>query len=90
MEFVSKLLQGLSFVPGVVEGIEGLFRDHSGTEKRGAALSFLQETLSISQALASRHITDEEKFKTGLGKMIDGAVDCLNASAWAREKSASS
>lgn len=87
MEFVSKLLQGLSFVPAVVNGIEGLFRNRSGVEKRAAALSFLEETLALGEAVGARHITDEAKFKDGLTKMIDGAVECLNASAWEREKS---
>jgi hypothetical protein len=88
MEFVSKLLQGLSFIPAIVNGIEGLFRNHPGLEKRAAALSFLEETLSLGEAMCNRQITDEAKFREGLGKMIDGAVECLNASAWAREEAA--
>jgi hypothetical protein len=27
---------------------------------------------------------DEEKFKAGLSKVIDGTVECLNASSWSR------
>ncbi len=89
MDFVSKLLQGLSFVPAVVNGIEGLFGSRPGEEKKTAALSFLEATLSISQALGNRQITDETKFREGLGRIIDGAVECLNASAWAQRESAS-
>ena len=84
MDILAKLLQGLSFVPTVVNGIEGLFGNRTGEEKKTAALSFLETTLSMSEALAHRHITDEAKFREGLGKLVDGAVDCLNASAWAR------
>ena len=29
---------------------------------------------------------DADKFRDGLGKVIDGVVECLNASAWARAK----
>jgi hypothetical protein len=29
---------------------------------------------------------DEDKFKEGLSKVIDGTVECLNASSWARAK----
>jgi hypothetical protein len=79
------LLQGLSFVPAVVNGIEGLFGNRPGEEKKTAALSFLEATLSISQALGNRQITNETKFREGLGRIIDGAVECLNASAWARK-----
>jgi hypothetical protein len=86
MDFVSRLLQGLSFLPAVVNGIEGLFGNRPGAEKKTAALSFLEATLTVSEALGARQIMDEAKFKEGLGKMIDGAVECLNASAWAQEK----
>jgi hypothetical protein len=29
---------------------------------------------------------DQEKFKNGMGKVIDGVVECLNASVWAKAK----
>jgi hypothetical protein len=35
MDFLSKLLQGIAFVPAVVNGIEGLFGNRSGAEKQG-------------------------------------------------------
>lgn len=88
MDWVSKLINGLSFLPAIVNGIEGLFSNRSGQEKKDAALSFLEATLSLSEALSNRDIVDDQKFRAGLGKMIDGAVDCLNASAWAKQASA--
>lgn len=88
MDWISKLINGLSFLPAIVNGIEGLFSDRSGEEKKNAALSFLEATLSLSEALSNRQIVDTDKFKDGLGKMIDGAVECLNASAWAKQESA--
>jgi hypothetical protein len=86
MDFASKLLQGLSFLPAVVNGIEGLFGKRPGEEKKLAALSFLEATLSIGEALGARQITGDGKFRDGLGKMIDGAVLCLNASTWAKQQ----
>lgn len=29
---------------------------------------------------------DENKFSTGLGQIIDGTMQCLNASTWAKAK----
>lgn len=88
MNWLSKLINGLSFLPAIVTGIEGLFGNHSGAEKKNAALSFLETTLSLSEALSNRQIVDDQKFRAGLDKMIDGAVECLNASAWAKQEGA--
>ncbi len=84
MNFLSKLLQGVAFVPAIVNGIEGLFGTRSGADKKDAALSFVQAALSMTDAVTSRQIVDEAKFKDGLGKVIDGTVECLNASLWAK------
>jgi hypothetical protein len=86
MDFLSTLLQTIAFVPSVVNGIEGLFSHRTGAEKKDAALSFLQAALSMGNAVANRQIVDQNKFKDGLGKVIDGAVECLNASVWAKAK----
>ena len=84
MDFLSKLLQGIAFVPAVVNGIEGLFGNRSGTEKKDAELSFVEAALSMTDAITNRQIVDEPKFKEGLSKVIDGTVECLNASIWAK------
>ncbi|PYX00931.1 MAG: hypothetical protein DMG86_11320 [Acidobacteria bacterium] len=78
------MLQGISFVPALVQGIEGLFGNRSGAEKKDAALSFVSAALSLTDAVTSRQIVDEAKFKDGLGKIIDGTVQCLNSSIWAK------
>lgn len=86
MNFLATLLQTIAFVPKLVSTVEELFSHRTGTEKKDAALSFLQATLSMSSAVANRQIVDQEKFKGGLGKVIDGTVECLNASVWAKAK----
>lgn len=87
MDWLPKLISGLSFLPAIVNGIEGLFGKRSGEEKKNAALTFLEATLSLSEALSNRQVVDNEKFKNGMGKMIDGTVECLNASVWAKPES---
>ncbi|MGH9503663.1 MAG: hypothetical protein ACRD20_12500 [Terriglobales bacterium] len=84
MDFLSKLLQGIAFVPSVVTGIEGLFASRSGAEKKDAAMSFVSAALQLTDAVTSRHIVDQDKFKQGLSAVIDGTVLCLNASTWAK------
>ena len=86
MNFLPKLLQGLSFLPAVVNSIENLFANRSGQEKKESAISFITAALQIGEAVSSRDIVDEPKFREGLSKIIDGAVDCFNASSWAQAK----
>jgi hypothetical protein len=84
MNFLNQLLRGIAFVPALVNGIEGLFGSKSGSEKKDAAMSFLESALSTIDAVAAREIVDAEKFKNGISKIIDGTVECLNASTWAK------
>ncbi len=84
MDFLSKMLQGIAFVPSLVNGIEGLFASRSGAEKKTAAMSFVSAALQLTDAVTARHIVDPEKFKQGMSAVIDGTVLCLNASTWAK------
>jgi hypothetical protein len=77
-------MQGISFVPSVVSAIESFFGNRSGSEKKDAALSFIQTALQMTDAIANRQIVDDVKFKEGISKVIDGTVECLNASLWAK------
>ena len=84
MNFLAKLLQGIAFVPAVVHGIEALFGNKTGNDKKQAALSFVGSAIGITDAVAGKQIVDADKFNGGLSKIVDGVVDCLNASAWAK------
>jgi hypothetical protein len=84
MNFLNQLLRGISFIPALVQGIEGLFGNKPGAEKKDAAMSFLENALSMTDAISQRDIVDPEKFKDGISQIIDGVVECLNASTWAK------
>jgi hypothetical protein len=88
MDFLSQLLRGIAFVPALVNGIEGLFGNKTGAEKKDAAMSFLENALSMADAIASREIIDPVKFRNGMSLIIDGTVTCLNASTWCKQNSA--
>jgi hypothetical protein len=85
MDFLSQLLRGIAFVPALVNGIEGLFGGKSGTEKKDAALTFLESAMATVDAVSAREIVDPVKFRDGISKIIDGTVECLNASSWAKD-----
>ena len=86
MDFLQKLLQGISFVPAVVSSIESLFGSQSGEQKKDSAISFVAAALQMTEAVANREIVDEDKFRAGLSEIVDGTVKCLNASVWAQKK----
>lgn len=88
VNFLNQLLRGIAFVPALVNGIEGLFASKSGAEKKDAAMSFLESAMATVDAVAARDIVDPEKFKDGISKIIDGTVECLNASTWAKNTQA--
>jgi hypothetical protein len=85
MDFLSQLLRGIAFVPALVNGIEGLFGNKPGAEKKNAAMSFLQNALAMTDAIAAREIINPEEFRDGISKIIDGTVECLNASTWCKQ-----
>jgi hypothetical protein len=84
MEFVGKLLRGITLLPGVVQGTEGTFGAKTGEQKRAAALEIVGAAIKIADAAGSKEIADADGFAAGLGKIIDGMVECLNASVWAK------
>ena len=40
----------------------------------------------LGPAVAAREIVDAEKFRQGISLVIDGTVQCLNASTWAKKE----
>jgi hypothetical protein len=84
MNFLNLLLRGISFIPALVAGIEAMFATKSGAEKKDAAMRFLENALEMSDAVVQREIVNPEKFRDGMSRIIDGVVECMNASAWAK------
>ena len=84
MNFLNILLRAIGFVPSLVSGIESMCGGKSGAEKKDAAMTFLESAMRTVDAVAAREIVDPEKFKQGISLVIDGVVQCLNASAWAK------
>jgi hypothetical protein len=62
-------------------------KNKSGAEKKDAAMLFLENALNTVDAVASKDVVDAEQFRQGISKVIDGTVQCLNASTWAKKAS---
>ena len=84
MNFLNQLLRGIAFIPALVNGIENLFGGKTGAQKKDAAMSFLENALAMTDAVAQRDIVNADQFREGVSRIIDGVVLCMNSSAWAK------
>lgn len=73
--------------PAMTQVTEGLFGHKSGADKKNTAMTLVQNTIGVTDAIAGKDVIDPGKFQEGLGKVIDGVVQCLNSSAWSKAKS---
>jgi hypothetical protein len=89
MDFLKLFLRGISLIPSLVQSIESLYGAKSGTQKKDAALSIVSSSINMADAVSSKQIADAPKFTAGLNLIVDGVVECLNASLWAKKNSES-
>jgi hypothetical protein len=47
-------------------------------------MDFLENALAMTDAIAQREIVNADQFREGVSRIIDGVVQCMNASAWAK------
>jgi len=69
MNFLNQLFRGISFIPALVSGIEGLLGGRSGAEKKDAAMAFLENALATVDAVAAREIINPEGFGRGFPRL---------------------
>jgi predicted phage tail protein len=84
MDFLKLFLRSLSLLPSLIQGVESLYGAKSGAQKKDAALAIVGSSLNLADAVTSKQIADAPKFTAGLSLIVDGVVECLNASLWAK------
>jgi hypothetical protein len=82
MTFLNKLLRGFSIVSSLITGIEPVFGPKQGEAKKDYVLTILTAVIGMTEAVSQKDIVDEAKFREGVAKVIEGTVQCLNASIW--------
>lgn len=85
MDFMKILLRALAFLPAALHGTEALFGEGGGEQKKTAALEIVSAAINITDAVTAKQIADPDRFTAGLSAIIDGVIECLNASVWAKE-----
>jgi hypothetical protein len=84
MDFLKIFLRALAFLPAALHGTEALIGQGGGEHKKKAALEIVGAAINITDAVESKQIVDADRFTAGLSSIIDGVVECLNASVWAK------
>jgi len=85
MDFLKLFLRGISLLPSLIQGVEALYGANSGAQKKEAALAIVGSSINMADAVSSKQIADSTKFTSGLNLIVDGVVQCLNASLWAKD-----
>lgn len=67
-----------------MQGLELLHGAQSGTQKKDAALAIVSSSINMADAVSAKQIADGPRFTQGLNLIIDGVVECMNASLWAK------
>jgi len=70
MNFLQKLLQGIAFVPTIVNSIEGLFGSHTGAQKKESAISFVAAALQSRNQLRTGKLWTKTSSKMDLEKLL--------------------
>ena len=83
MEFLKLFLRSIALVPSLVQSVELLYGAKTGAQKKDAALSIVTSSINVADAVTQKQIADAPRFTQGLHQIIDGVVECLNASLWA-------
>jgi predicted phage tail protein len=88
MDFLALFLRTLTSLPTLIQSVESLYGAKSGAQKKDAALALVSSSLSLADAVTAKQVADAPKFTAGLSLIVDGVVECLNSSLWAKTPSA--
>jgi hypothetical protein len=88
MDFLKLFLRGISMLPSLIQGVEALYGAKSGAQKKEAALAIVGSSINMADAVSTKQIADPGKFTGGLNLIVDGVVQCMNASLWAKPEAA--
>jgi hypothetical protein len=84
MDFLKLFLRSIALVPSLVQSVELLYGAKTGPQKKDAALSIVTNSINVADAITQKQIADAPRFTQGLDLIVEGVVECLNASLWAK------
>jgi hypothetical protein len=84
MDFLKLFVRGIALLPSLIQGVEALYGAKTGAQKKDTAIAIVGSSINMADAVSSKQIADSGKFTEGLDLIVDGVVQCLNASIWAK------
>jgi predicted phage tail protein len=84
MQFLNLLMRSIALTPSLIQGVESLYGAKTGAQKKEAAIAIVSSSINMADAVSSKQIADATRFSSGLSLIVDGVVECLNASLWAK------
>jgi hypothetical protein len=84
MDFLKLFLRSIALIPSLVQSVELLYGANTGAQKKDAALSIVTSSINVADAVSQKQIADAPKFTAGLNLIVDGVVECFNASLWVK------
>lgn len=86
MNYLNLILRGLAVAPGVIQSVETMLGPGNGADKKQTAIAMVGTAINLTDAIANKSVINPEEFQSGLGKVIDGVVACMNATPWATKR----
>ena len=84
MDFIKLFFRSIALLPSLIQGTESLYGARTGEQKKDAVISIIGSAINVVDAVSAKQIADSGKFTGGLNMIVDGVVECLNASIWAK------
>ena len=71
--FYEVVFESIALVPGVIQGVEAMFGEKTGAQKKAAAVEIVGAAINIANAVTMKHIADSDKFTAGVGRRLSMA-----------------
>lgn len=79
MNFLSKFLKALAYLPSLIMGVEHVIGPGKGQEKKAQVDELVDAIMGTINAVSNGEVVDIKSFDEGKEKAIEGIVQCLNA-----------
>lgn len=86
MNKLIEILRIVNMIPGLIVTAETIIKGPSLGKLKSDKVEYqIMSALEASELISDRDIVDNKRFRKGIKKIIDGIVDVINSSVWAKK-----